>query len=639
MEGSLEEPIITEYVPLTVNGETYVYLMSNDWVLLIDKLVMFGCNIPKKEDFFLDNQLPKNVRAKMVRLCKKHGLTAIGSLTISVGMEFSELSLYEVEIDEVVTLLIKDLLPHGEMTTVEKVFSYIADNKSTEIEELVKNGYDLEQVIQQGATALHGAAILNSFNSAAALLRLGANINAQNVDGETPLMSAIVRNSIETAALLISNKNIDLEVIDNNGNTALIRAAIHKNVPITKMLIEAGANLNAQNNIGKTALHVSIEMEQNEIAELLIDSGADVNYSDSVYQTPIILTAINDNVIIAKKLIAAGANLDINNILENIELLAAVLHNSVNFLKYYLKNQNVSTFQFVYAFNKAIEYNCRKSIVTMLENNNDPSDCATTLLHSVCKEHKPELMDLCLKFKCNVNEIFGYGTTPLMIACCAFSGTDTIVTQLIENGADIDLADEYGMTALMYAASKSNINLMKILLDNGADRTIQDNEGKTYKDYLKTIDLRTFSDFEADRFNEKWAALQALHNKEEEEEIPEEYQTFNERFYFYRNRFFRKYPEFKNNDSAIYKPVGISKQTYSKLKSNSTSRHDKKTVLKLTFGLRLTVKESEALLQSAGYTLSKTDKTDVEIRSLLIQRRFKPSDWTENVADSLGIDS
>jgi|GEM_PF-2930105 len=76
-------------------------------------------------------------------------------------------------------------------------------------------------------------------------------------------------------------------------------------------------------------------------------------------------------------------------------------------------------------------------------------------------------------------------------------GNITKVQELIAQGVDLNVQDEYGYTALIWAASYSNPDIAKVLLDAGADKTIQDYDGHdalywaTYYGCQAIIDLLT----------------------------------------------------------------------------------------------------------------------------------------------------
>lgn len=69
------------------------------------------------------------------------------------------------------------------------------------------------------------------------------------------------------------------------------------------------------------------------------------------------------------------------------------------------------------------------------------------------------------------------GNTALMFA--ASGGHLEIARVLVETGADINLRDEYGETALMLASAKGHLEIASLLIENNADINLRDEYGKT----------------------------------------------------------------------------------------------------------------------------------------------------------------
>ena len=65
-----------------------------------------------------------------------------------------------------------------------------------------------------------------------------------------------------------------------------------------------------------------------------------------------------------------------------------------------------------------------------------------------------------------------------------------IVKYLLENGADINAKDNYGTTALMKASSNGQLEIVQFLIENGADINIKNNEGKTALDVAATKEIK-----------------------------------------------------------------------------------------------------------------------------------------------------
>jgi len=77
----------------------------------------------------------------------------------------------------------------------------------------------------------------------------------------------------------------------------------------------------------------------------------------------------------------------------------------------------------------------------------------------------------------NINEQGRFGSSALYSAC-NFNRLN-VVRFLLENGADVNIADNKGTTPLMLASDNCNINLVRLLLDNGADIHMTDDRGRT----------------------------------------------------------------------------------------------------------------------------------------------------------------
>jgi uncharacterized protein len=85
----------------------------------------------------------------------------------------------------------------------------------------------------------------------------------------------------------------------------------------------------------------------------------------------------------------------------------------------------------------------------------------------------------------------GKGRTPLMIACAYYSGKG-ICSMLIQKGADVNIAANDGVTALMLAASNAKSDVVELLLKSGANAKAKDETGKTAVDYATKADVSDY---------------------------------------------------------------------------------------------------------------------------------------------------
>lgn len=144
---------------------------------------------------------------------------------------------------------------------------------------LIRAGADVNAADDEGATPLLQACLNASSPMVEMLVKAGANPNAAARNGETPLMTAARTGNIEVAKLLLSSK-ADVNAKEAaRGQNALMRAVAENHADIAKALLQAGADVHARSNTGFTALLFAAQQGNIEIARTLLEAGADVNES------------------------------------------------------------------------------------------------------------------------------------------------------------------------------------------------------------------------------------------------------------------------------------------------------------------------------------------------------------------------
>jgi len=121
-------------------------------------------------------------------------------------------------------------------------------------------------------------------------------------------------------------------------------------------------------------------------------------------------------------------------------------------------------------------------------------------LHSAVRAESLPAVQFLLDKGFNYNSRNNSKQTPLFLA--ASSGQTDIVRTLIQVGAEVDLADSRGWTPLMVAVKNNNASLTRILVKEGkADPKAQDKYGKNAFDKVSSVDilnaLRCLDDEEA----------------------------------------------------------------------------------------------------------------------------------------------
>lgn len=113
---------------------------------------------------------------------------------------------------------------------------YFSDITIDEVKNRIKEGYDInEYASEYHFTGLHKHSYMNN------------------------------DDSLEIVKLLLAN-GANVNAIDNDGNTPLHYV---RNVEIAKLLVEAGANINAKNEFGHTSLYYAKRSQQKEVIDYL----------------------------------------------------------------------------------------------------------------------------------------------------------------------------------------------------------------------------------------------------------------------------------------------------------------------------------------------------------------------------------
>ncbi|HLI82554.1 MAG TPA: ankyrin repeat domain-containing protein [Bryobacteraceae bacterium] len=356
------------------------------------------------------------------------------------------------------------------------------------------NAAMLERLIQAGAdpnaplsptgdTALMMAARTGKPDAVRVLLDRGANINAKETwGGTTALMWAASERHPEAVRLLVergadvnaksyfvpsaSGRGFEgtapvapapdqkTEEFASGWMTPLMFAAREDDLESARILIQAGADVNAVGGDGKDALGLALFNGSYDVASLLVDSHADVNHADAQRFTPLFWavdrrnmeTAPNfpwmvttDPLPLIQKLLDAGAN---PNALVNNTPRARMREGSPRIV-------------FATALMRAAFAGDLELVKLLLAHGADPhiesSDRETTLMAA-----------------CGLAFINGYHRQKPPAERLE------VVKLLVGLGEDINHADSYGITPLMAAANLGDINIVRYLIDQGADLAAHD---------------------------------------------------------------------------------------------------------------------------------------------------------------------
>ena len=142
------------------------------------------------------------------------------------------------------------------------------------IKALLDNGANVNMVDKSGNTALMFASWMGHIAVVNELLAKGANVNVVNDIGWTALMKASDYGHAAVVKELLEASDIRVNMADKFGNTALIKASTNGRDKVVKMLLDGGADVNVVNNNRQTALMLADNYGHAAVAALLRDAGA-----------------------------------------------------------------------------------------------------------------------------------------------------------------------------------------------------------------------------------------------------------------------------------------------------------------------------------------------------------------------------
>jgi ankyrin repeat protein len=191
-------------------------------------------------------------------------------------------------------------------------------------ERLLALGADVNFKSQIGSqTALHEAAMNDLTDCVKQLLAHGADVNARDYEGETPLYFA----SPEVMELLLSH-GADINYKNKRGQTLLHQAMSSPNSRGSEFLLAHGAEINAKDNEGDTPLHIEASYGYTDVARLLLTNHAAINITNNNGETPLHIAALANRKDIAELLLANKADINIKDNRGRTPLDSAMANNN-----------------------------------------------------------------------------------------------------------------------------------------------------------------------------------------------------------------------------------------------------------------------------------------------------------------------
>jgi len=367
----------------------------------------------------------------------------------------------------------------------------------------------------QGTAALVWAATRNDLEMADILLRAGVNTKTANEFGATALYAAAEHADPAMAKKLLA-AGADPNVALMSGETPLMVASSRGNVETVRALLSGGANANAKTAVeaqvggsdskygsqagsggGHTALMYALSQRQAAVIDELIKHGADVNAGSNTGFTPLMFAAQQNDVASASLLLKAGAKpneaqpktgltpLMIASSMSNAQAVDVLLDNKAN-PNTVDANGYTALHRSVRDSDYGVNVGAKDKILTivksLLKHGANPNVRLEVPAAIAAEELKNTgVANYRKRAALTLTEIDLQGATPLLLAA-EVNNYDVIKT-LIDAGADATIATEKGTTALIMASGAGTdvqrerpdeeralaVDTAKLLIEHGVD--------------------------------------------------------------------------------------------------------------------------------------------------------------------------
>jgi ankyrin repeat protein len=328
------------------------------------------------------------------------------------------------------------------------------------IELLVRRGADVNLAKGDGDTALGLCCLYGFFDCAQALLRAGARVNTQKTNLWSPLMHCCGKGrGFTNIAEALAEHGADIELLNDDGNSALAICCMNGFAGIALLLLDRGARVDRQSKGGWGMLHQTVckgrgTPQHARIALRLLEQGIDIDLRNHEHNTALNLAAMNNHAEIAQALVARGADAD-NQASDGW----SPLHCTVGSGRGYFGIARL-----------LVEAGCALNVRN--------KQGATPLGLCAMNNFKP-IAGFLVRSGAGLDSQSESGWTALMEAVASGRGHKGIAKLLIAAGADLDLQNADGFSALHLAALHNFHKIVTLLLAKSCKVDLRDNDGWT----------------------------------------------------------------------------------------------------------------------------------------------------------------
>ncbi|KAF5334025.1 hypothetical protein D9758_017416 [Tetrapyrgos nigripes] len=300
-----------------------------------------------------------------------------------------------------------------------------------------------------------------------------------------PLYYASMTDLLNVILILVE-EGANVNAQGGERGNALQAASCQGNVKIVKLLVEKGADINAQGGQYGNALQAASFQGREEIVKLLVEKGADINAQGGQYGNALQAASYWGREEIVKLLVEKGADINAQGGQYGNALQAASYLGSEEIVKLLVeKGADINAQGGPYGNAlQAASYRGREEIVKLLVEKgadiNAQGGQYGNALQAASYLGREEIVKLLVEKGADINAQGGqYGNA---LQAASYLGREEIVKLLVEKGADINAQGGYHGNALQAASYGEETNIVKFLVEKGANVNI---EGGKYETALQ----------------------------------------------------------------------------------------------------------------------------------------------------------
>ena len=404
-------------------------------------------------------------------------------------------------------------------------------------QKLLHRSAEVNHKTENGPTPLESAAISGHVDVVKLFLEHGADVETRNGIGQTPLSAVIAtkdarlpetfcnEDGMQPTPLEVQKRlkeiieallkwGVDVNARDDDGNTPLALAAQLGLEDIVIILLDASANVNVKSDTGNTPFALALERNRYRLMDILSDWGADIDTENNCL---LLLEASRRGYAgIVDRLLQQGVDPNTENGILERPLSLAATYGHTRIVELLIQRNVVVDSRDIHdrtPLMAAAASGCWQTTVEFLFQGADINainESGRTPLTEAAESGHYDILELLLKFGADIDPT----NTGAALCSAVINGYGNVVELLLRWDANVNITDKQGDSLLTCAVLVEDENMIKLLLQAGADPYSRDSDGKTPYELAENRGLDAIC-----QMFEKWHSVSQIIEKEYQERV------------------------------------------------------------------------------------------------------------------------